>query len=56
MKKLNVAVVYGGVSTEHMISRASANNIISSLSDEKYNVIPVYINKDGSCMIIIKVT
>ena len=48
MKKLNVAVVYGGVSTEHMISRASANTIISNLSDEKYNIIPIYINKEGS--------
>lgn len=48
MKKLNVAVVYGGLSPEHMISRSSANTIISNLSDEKYNVIPIYINKEGS--------
>jgi D-alanine-D-alanine ligase len=47
-KKMNVAVLYGGVSPEHMISRASANKIISSLSSEKYNILPVYINKEGS--------
>ena len=48
MKKLNVAVIYGGDSPEHMISRTSANNIISKLSTEKYNIIPIYINKEGS--------
>ncbi len=48
MKKLNVAVIYGGVSPEHMISRSSANTIISNLSSEKYNIIPIYINKEGT--------
>lgn len=48
MKKLNIAVIYGGVSSEHLVSRASANTIISHLSQEKYNVIPIYINKEGS--------
>lgn len=48
MKKLNVAVIYGGISSEHLVSRASANTIISNLSQEKYNIIPIYINKEGS--------
>ncbi len=47
MKKLNVAVIYGGKSPEHMISRASANTIIANLSTEKYNIIPIYIDKEG---------
>lgn len=48
MKRLNVGVIYGGISSEHLVSRASANTIISNLSQEKYNVIPIYINKEGS--------
>lgn len=48
MKKLNIGVIYGGISSEHLVSRASANTIISNLSQEKYNVIPIYINKEGS--------
>jgi len=48
MKKLNVAVIYGGVSPEHMISRISAETVINNLSSEKYNIIPVYIDKEGS--------
>ena len=48
MKKLNVGVIYGGISSEHLVSRASANTVISNLSQEKYNVIPIYINKEGS--------
>jgi D-alanine-D-alanine ligase len=47
-KKLNIAVIYGGVSPEHEISRKSANKIISSLSKKKYNIFPVYINKEGA--------
>lgn len=48
MKRLNVGVIYGGISSEHLVSRASANTIISNLSPEKYNIIPIYINKEGS--------
>ena len=48
VKKLNIGVIYGGISSEHLVSRASANTIISNLSQEKYNVIPIYINKEGS--------
>ena len=48
MTKLNVAVIFGGYSTEHEVSINSAINVISSLSKEKYNVIPVYINPQGS--------
>jgi len=47
MNKKNVAVLYGGVSKEHEISKVSAANIIANIPEEKYNIIPVYITKEG---------
>ncbi len=47
MKKINVAVLFGGVSPEHDVSIKSAYNIMCVLDKEKYNVIPVYITKSG---------
>ena len=43
--KLNVAVFFGGESCEHEISCISANQAIKALDRDKYNVIPLYINK-----------
>jgi len=48
MSKLNVCVIFGGYSNEHEVSLASAENIISNLSAEKYNIIPVYICEAGN--------
>ena len=45
--KLNVAVVFGGKSTEHDISIISAHQTIENIDKEKYNVMPVYISKTG---------
>ena len=45
--KLNVAVIFGGRSVEHEISVISANQCINALDKNKYNVIPVYISKQG---------
>ncbi len=47
MSKLNVAVIFGGVSPEHEVSLVSASTVIANLSEEKYNIIPIYITKDG---------
>ena len=47
MKKLNLAVIYGGESSEHEVSKASAGTILANLSKEKYNVLPVFITQDG---------
>ena len=51
MSKLNVAVLFGGVSVEHEVSNTSALNIISNMSTEKYNVIPIYISAQGKWML-----
>ncbi len=43
----NVVVFFGGNSVEHDISIITAIQVCSSLNDEKYKVIPVYISKNG---------
>lgn len=45
--KTNVAVFFGGRSVEHEISVISALQAINALDKEKYNIIPVYISKQG---------
>ncbi len=47
MNKINLAVIFGGASTEHEVSIKSAFNIISVLDKEKYNILCVYITKSG---------
>ena len=42
----NIAVFFGGKSTEHDISIISANQVIQVLKDE-YNVIPIYVTKEN---------
>lgn len=45
--RLRVAVVYGGRSTEHEISQQSAAAVVAQLDKQKYEVIPISIDKDG---------
>jgi D-alanine-D-alanine ligase len=45
--KNNVAVFFGGRSVEHEISVISALQAINAFDENKYNVIPVYISKQG---------
>lgn len=47
MNKLNVAVVFGGVSSEYEISCLSAANVISILDSSKYNIYVLGITSDG---------
>lgn len=48
MKKLRVAVLFGGRSTEHQISLLSAQNVIKSLDKEKYEPVLIGIDKNGT--------
>jgi D-alanine-D-alanine ligase len=50
-KKLRLAVVYGGRSSEHDVSCRSAASIIKNLDSEKYEVIPVAITKTGNWLL-----
>lgn len=45
--KINVAVMFGGKSVEHEISVISALQAAEQLDREKYEVIPIYITKQG---------
>src|SRR6476646_10346685 len=47
MKKLRVGVIYGGRSGEHEVSVASAASIIKHLDRNKYEPLPIRIDKDG---------
>jgi D-alanine-D-alanine ligase len=47
MKKIRVGVLFGGRSTEHEISLQSAKNVIGNLDRQKYDIVPIAINKQG---------
>jgi D-alanine-D-alanine ligase len=47
MAKLRVGVIYGGRSGEHEVSVASAASIIKHLDRERYEPVPIRIEKDG---------
>jgi len=51
MRKKTVAVLFGGVSSEHEISKISASTIINNISTDKYFVIPIYISKEGKWLL-----
>jgi D-alanine-D-alanine ligase len=45
--KLTVGVVFGSRSVEHDVSVVTAQQIIRALNPAKYDVIPIYISRDG---------
>jgi D-alanine-D-alanine ligase len=46
-RKIRVAVVFGGRSTEHAISCLSAGSIFSALDPDEFEVVPVGITREG---------
>ena len=51
MKKLNVCVLFGGISPEHAVSLRSAESVLNNMDSEKYNVFPVGITREGKWML-----
>ncbi|MFA6492686.1 MAG: D-alanine--D-alanine ligase family protein [Patescibacteria group bacterium] len=47
MKKIKVAILYGGISAEHEVSCDSAKSVIGNLDKNKFTIIPVEISKKG---------
>jgi D-alanine-D-alanine ligase len=47
-RRLRVALVFGGRSSEHAVSCATAASVMSALDPERYDVLPIGIAKDGS--------
>lgn len=48
MKRINVCVLFGGMSPEHEVSLRSAEAILNNMDPEKYNIFPVGITKQGN--------
>ena len=48
MSKLKLGVIYGGMSSENEVSKVSAKSVMDNLNKEKYDIIPIYIDKDGN--------
>ncbi|HKM17370.1 MAG: D-alanine--D-alanine ligase [Firmicutes bacterium] len=51
MSKLRVGVIFGGRSGEHEVSLMSAKSVISALDPQKYEVIPLAIDKKGKWLL-----
>lgn len=47
MNKLKLGVIFGGMSTEHDVSITSGTSVIKNLDKDKYEIYPIYIDKDG---------
>ncbi len=48
MSKIKLAVIFGGMSTEHDVSMVSATSVIENLNKERYEIFPIYINQQGN--------
>lgn len=46
--KLRITILFGGVSVEHEISILSALQAMAAMNEETYEIIPVYIAKNGN--------
>ena len=44
MSKINLGVIFGGMSTEHDVSIVSGSSVLKNLNKEKYEIIPIYID------------
>ncbi|MDP3683663.1 MAG: D-alanine--D-alanine ligase family protein, partial [Ignavibacteria bacterium] len=50
-KKLKIGILFGGKSAEHEVSLQSARNVIESFDKNKYEIIPIGINKEGKWLL-----
>src|SRR5258708_7657564 len=46
-KKIRVAILFGGKSAEHEVSLRSARNVAEAIDKDKYEVVPIGIDKAG---------
>ena len=47
MSKVKLGVIFGGQSTEHEVSIVSGTSVLKNLDKEKYEILPIFISKDG---------
>ncbi len=48
MKKVNVCILFGGISPEHEVSLRSAESVLNNIDKEQYNLFPVGITREGA--------
>jgi D-alanine-D-alanine ligase len=51
VKKLRIGILYGGRSGEHEVSIASAAAVLQNLDRQRYDAVPIRIEKDGRWLI-----
>lgn len=47
MKRLKIGVIFGSRSVEHEVSIVTAHQVMEAIDKEKYEIIPIYISKEG---------
>lgn len=47
MSKINIGVMFGGRSVEHEVSIITGLQVIENIDKSKYEIIPIYISKEG---------
>jgi D-alanine-D-alanine ligase len=47
MKKIRVGILFGGRSGEHEISLLSAASVFKAINQNKFDVVPIGITKEG---------
>ena len=47
MGKIKLGIVFGGMSAEHEVSVVSGTSVMSNLDNSKYEIYPIYIDKQG---------
>ena len=55
MEKIKLGVICGGMSTENEVSCVSAEAVMSNLDKNKYEIYPIFIDKDGKWYKIINI-
>ena len=51
MTRLRIGVLFGGRSTEHEVSILSAKSIIAEMDPERFEAVPLYIDKNGRWLV-----
>lgn len=49
MSRTRVVLLFGGRSSEHVISCSTASGVLSAIDRDKYDVVPVGITREGAC-------
>lgn len=44
---MKICVIFGGISTEHQVSVVSGTSVIKNLNKDRYDIVPIYIDKKG---------